>query len=265
MRGRQPDPRRAARRRRRRTRPLPGRRLRGDRARRRARAARCSSTAKPTTRSRATTPRPRRSRPKPNRPLRRRRAGPLQRPHRPERSPHDGRRRPHGLSLRLGHALHELGRVLPRRCRSPRSPAPSATEAAQSSRSSQQLERLERHAAPPQPRSGAVTSATPPGSVPTVTLTGCATSQTVVADMLQRLRLIDGVKEATLHELVEPLRRLRRWRLHHRPSPNPTFTVNVELRTAARDIPSERDQRLQPGHVPRAPRPRRTGARNDRS
>lgn len=43
-----------------------------------------------------------------------------------------------------------------------------------------------------------VTSATPPGSVPTFTLTGCATSQDAVAQMLQRLRLIDGVKEVTL-------------------------------------------------------------------
>ena len=43
-----------------------------------------------------------------------------------------------------------------------------------------------------------VASATPPGSVPTFTLAGCATSQTAVALTLQRLRLIDGVKEVTL-------------------------------------------------------------------
>jgi Tfp pilus assembly protein PilN len=41
-------------------------------------------------------------------------------------------------------------------------------------------------------------SATPAGSVPTFTLAGCATSQPVVALTLQRLRLIDGVKEDTL-------------------------------------------------------------------
>ncbi len=41
-------------------------------------------------------------------------------------------------------------------------------------------------------------SATPPGSVPTFTLTGCATSQDAVAQMLQRLRLMDGVEEVTL-------------------------------------------------------------------
>lgn len=43
-----------------------------------------------------------------------------------------------------------------------------------------------------------VTSATPPGSIPTFKLAGCATSQAEVALMLERLRLIDGVKEVTL-------------------------------------------------------------------
>jgi Tfp pilus assembly protein PilN len=42
------------------------------------------------------------------------------------------------------------------------------------------------------------TGATPPGSVPTFTLSGCATSQTAVASTLVRLRLIDGVKEVAL-------------------------------------------------------------------
>jgi Tfp pilus assembly protein PilN len=40
--------------------------------------------------------------------------------------------------------------------------------------------------------------ATPVGSVPTFTLSGCATSQPIVALTLQNLRLIDGVKEVTL-------------------------------------------------------------------
>lgn len=46
--------------------------------------------------------------------------------------------------------------------------------------------------------SAAVSSATPPGTVPTFTLSGCATSQAAVADMLVRLRLISGVSDATL-------------------------------------------------------------------
>jgi hypothetical protein len=43
-----------------------------------------------------------------------------------------------------------------------------------------------------------VSSATPSGSVPTFSIAGCATSQKAVAQMLQRLRLIDGVAEVSL-------------------------------------------------------------------
>jgi Tfp pilus assembly protein PilN len=43
-----------------------------------------------------------------------------------------------------------------------------------------------------------VSSATPPGSIPVFAITGCATSQPVVAKMLDRLRLIDGVTDVTL-------------------------------------------------------------------
>jgi Tfp pilus assembly protein PilN len=44
----------------------------------------------------------------------------------------------------------------------------------------------------------AVSSATPPGTVPTFTLSGCATSQAAVALMLVHLRLISGVSDVTL-------------------------------------------------------------------
>jgi Tfp pilus assembly protein PilN len=43
-----------------------------------------------------------------------------------------------------------------------------------------------------------VASATPPGSVPTFTVSGCATTQTAVAQTLTRLRLMDGVSNVTL-------------------------------------------------------------------
>ncbi len=43
-----------------------------------------------------------------------------------------------------------------------------------------------------------VTSATPPGTTPTFTLAGCATSQIAVAQMLVRLRLISGVSNVNL-------------------------------------------------------------------
>ncbi|MFI5003653.1 MAG: hypothetical protein ACHQE6_01445 [Solirubrobacterales bacterium] len=46
--------------------------------------------------------------------------------------------------------------------------------------------------------SASVISATPPGTVPTFTLAGCATSQSVVAQMLVRLRLVGGVGNVTL-------------------------------------------------------------------
>jgi Tfp pilus assembly protein PilN len=45
---------------------------------------------------------------------------------------------------------------------------------------------------------GPVTSATPPGTVPTFTLTGCAASQAVVAQTLVRLRLVSGVSVVNL-------------------------------------------------------------------
>jgi hypothetical protein len=48
-----------------------------------------------------------------------------------------------------------------------------------------------------------VASATPPGSVPTFTLSGCATSQAAVALTLERLRLIDGVSEVTLQSSTQ--------------------------------------------------------------
>jgi hypothetical protein len=46
--------------------------------------------------------------------------------------------------------------------------------------------------------SGSVTSATPPGSVPTFAVSGCAKSQAAVAETINRLRLIDGVASVTL-------------------------------------------------------------------
>ncbi len=48
-----------------------------------------------------------------------------------------------------------------------------------------------------------VTSATPPGSVPTFTLVGCAVSQAEVALMLERLRLIVGVSEVSLQSSTQ--------------------------------------------------------------
>jgi len=46
--------------------------------------------------------------------------------------------------------------------------------------------------------SSSVASVTPPGSVPTFSVAGCATTQTAVAQTLTRLRLMDGVSNVTL-------------------------------------------------------------------
>lgn len=87
------------------------------------------------------------------------------------------------------HAMHEFGRVLPGGVTiNSLSGAIGAAAAATSVT-----------AAPAAGgASASVTAATPPGSVPTFTVGGCARSQDEVAQTLQRLRLIDGVKEVTL-------------------------------------------------------------------
>lgn len=94
------------------------------------------------------------------------------------------------------HAIHELGRVLPRdasistvegsvgggSATTTSAPAASASSTASSATTA---------AAP--------SSATPPGSIPTMNLSGCASSQSEVALTLQRLRLMDGVSSVNLH------------------------------------------------------------------
>jgi hypothetical protein len=106
------------------------------------------------------------------------------------------------------HAFHELGRVLPRHATlvsldgtvgatqpgSSTPAAPSSSPAAASSTSAASSA----GGASGTAAGATVTSATPPGSVPTFTLSGCATSQQEVALTLTRLRLIDGVSEVTL-------------------------------------------------------------------
>jgi Tfp pilus assembly protein PilN len=99
------------------------------------------------------------------------------------------------------HAFHELGRVLPRDASvislegtvGPTSPsaAPTPPPATGSSASAAST-------AASAAGGATATSATPPGSVPTFILTGCATSQQEVALTLERLRLVDGVSEVAL-------------------------------------------------------------------
>jgi hypothetical protein len=90
------------------------------------------------------------------------------------------------------HAFHELGRVLPRDA--------SITTLNGSVGSSSSTTSTSTPSSTPGAAAGAssVTSATPPGSVPTITLGGCATGQAEVALTLQRLRLMDGVGSVSL-------------------------------------------------------------------
>lgn len=83
------------------------------------------------------------------------------------------------------HVFHEFGRVLP-----PESSISSLSGTVGAATTTGPVAQTG--------SSSSATSATPPGSVPTFTLSGCATSQSAVALTLERLRLIDGVKEVTL-------------------------------------------------------------------
>jgi Tfp pilus assembly protein PilN len=88
------------------------------------------------------------------------------------------------------HAFHEFGRVLPR---GTTISALGGTIAGASAPSS-----LSESTATPSASVPTTTGATPAGSIPTFTVSGCAKGQPTVALTLQRLRLIDGVKEVTL-------------------------------------------------------------------
>jgi Tfp pilus assembly protein PilN len=86
------------------------------------------------------------------------------------------------------HALHELGRVLPAGTALSALHGTVGPAGATSTSSS----------ATSAAAGGTPSSSTPPGSTPVFTLTGCATSQSEVAQSLQRLRLMDGASEVQL-------------------------------------------------------------------
>jgi len=104
------------------------------------------------------------------------------------------------------HVFHEFGRVLPAQVSVSSLDgtigAPASSAGAGAPSTATPAAATPAAATPAAGASGSaaasVTSATPPGSVPNFTLTGCATSQPAVALMLDRLRLIDGVSSVTL-------------------------------------------------------------------
>jgi hypothetical protein len=91
------------------------------------------------------------------------------------------------------HVFYELGRVLPTDVSlssvqgsvGAASPTTSATTASTTATAAT--------------TASPVTSATPPGSIPTLTLSGCTVTQSEVAVTLARLRLINGVDEVHLN------------------------------------------------------------------
>jgi hypothetical protein len=122
------------------------------------------------------------------------------------------------------HAFHELGRVLPPKevaltslagtigsSTGGSSPNPTAKVSAAASKAATGASSTPSAGSTSSPSAAgaagatgsSVTSATPPGSVPTFTLSGCATSQAMVALTIERLRLIDGVSEVTLQSSTQ--------------------------------------------------------------
>jgi uncharacterized membrane protein YgcG len=97
------------------------------------------------------------------------------------------------------YAFHELGRVLPPDVAiTSLSGAVGTGSSTPGSSSSGGASATPSGGASATAGSAAVTSATPPGSIPVFTLIGCTTTQAEVARTLVRLQLINGVSKVTL-------------------------------------------------------------------
>lgn len=102
-----------------------------------------------------------------------------------------------GTRFDWAHAFHELGRVLPTNV-SLSSVTGTIGSGTGSGSSSSISSSSSTSGSSSSKTSSTVSSATPPGSVPTLVLAGCTSSQSDVAIALSRLRLINGVNEVTL-------------------------------------------------------------------
>jgi Tfp pilus assembly protein PilN len=96
------------------------------------------------------------------------------------------------------HAFHELGRVLPGKASITSIDGSVGSSTGSGTGSGGASSASGAKASATEAKASSATSATPPGSVPNITVNGCATSQAEVAITLNRLRLIDGVSEVTL-------------------------------------------------------------------
>jgi Tfp pilus assembly protein PilN len=111
-----------------------------------------------------------------------------------------------GARFDWAHAFHELGRVLPldvalQSVTGTIGPAGATTPGAPGAGAAGATGAT--GATGPAGASGATSvsaaqSATPPGSVPAITVAGCTTSQAEVATTIQRLQLVDGVTDVQL-------------------------------------------------------------------
>ncbi len=125
--------------------------------------------------------------------------------------------------------LHELGRVLPAgvSISSLEGNVATATATGGSSPSASSSSSSSSSGAGSASKGSPAASSTPPGSVPTFTLTGCATSQDVVAKMLTRLPLITGVREANLQGSASASGGAPASGSAACPAGSPSFTVQV--------------------------------------
>lgn len=97
------------------------------------------------------------------------------------------------------HTFHELGRVLPRDASiSTLTGTVGSTEPGAGAKGSAGSASAAAGSGAKGSAGGSVSSATPPGTIPVFTITGCATSQSAVAETINRLRLIDGVASVAL-------------------------------------------------------------------
>jgi Tfp pilus assembly protein PilN len=113
-----------------------------------------------------------------------------------------------GTRFDWAHTFHELGRVLPydvslSNVKGSMTAATAAAAAAPSAAATAPATGATAGAAAPAAPAASVTSATPPGSAPSLDVTGCTVSQSEVAFTLTRLRLMDGVSSVTLHSAAE--------------------------------------------------------------
>jgi hypothetical protein len=162
-----------------------------------------------------------------------------------------------GSRFDWAHAFHEFGRVLPANVSlssltgtiarstsssgsatagsgsaassSSASATPTSTSTSTSSSSSASVSSTPAAGGSSSAGASPVASATPPGSIPQIALTGCATSQPVVALMLERLRLMDGVSGVTLQSSTKSLSGGGGAGGSSCPAGNPAFTATVSF------------------------------------